>query len=187
VVSETLEHLGYILHARVLDASGWVPQHRERLFIVGFKKGMYGHKPPFEFPPPPKRKHPILRDILEQKPLKKYTLTRKTWSCLKKHASRHKAQGHGFGFGIAPRTGISRTLTARYYKDGSEILVRQRNRFPRKLSPRECARLMGFPDKYPIVVSDTQAYKQFGNSVVPPIIESVGRQILRVAAGRKDG
>ena len=179
-----MERLGYVLHVQAIDASGWVPQHRERLFIVGFKKGMYGRKPPFKFPPLPKRKHPILGDILEQKPLKKYTLTRKLWSCLKTHASRHKAQGHGFGFGIGPLTGISRTLTARYYKDGSEILVRQRNRLPRRLTPRECARLMGFPDKYPIVVSDTQAYKQFGNSVVPPVVEAVGSQIREVMARR---
>lgn len=127
----------------------------------------------------------MFRDILEATPEIKYTLSRKMWQCLKDHAARHKAKGHGFGFGIAPLAGASRTLTARYHKDGAEILVERGGGFPRRLTPRECGRLMGFPDKYPIVVSDTQAYIQFGNAVVPPVVEAVGRQILRVMALRE--
>jgi DNA (cytosine-5)-methyltransferase 1 len=99
------------------------------------------------------------------------------WSYLQAYAAKHKAAGNGFGYGIAPLNGVSRTLSARYYKDGSEILIAQRNKNPRRLTPRECARLQGFPDTFKITVSDGQAYKQFGNSVVVPLMASVAKLI----------
>ena len=95
------------------------------------------------------------------------------WEYLQNYAEKHKKAGNGFGYGIAPKDGISRTLSARYYKDGSEILIQQRGKNPRRLTPRECARLQGFPDSFIIPVSDTQAYRQFGNSVVVPLINAV--------------
>ena len=100
------------------------------------------------------------------------------------YARRHQEKGNGFGFGLASPDGVTRTLSARYYKDGSEILIPQgKGRPPRRLTPRECARLMGFPDEHPIVVSDTQAYRQFGNAVVPLVVEAVGREVLRTISG----
>jgi DNA (cytosine-5)-methyltransferase 1 len=181
VIRGTLESLDYRVFARVLDAAGWVPQHRERIFIVGFDRRVFGDEPPFEFPEPPDGRKPLLRDILESHPDGKYTLSAHLWGYLQEYAEKHKAQGNGFGFGIADRNGTTRTLSARYYKDGSEILIRNGNGGPpRRLTPGECARLMGFdPDVYPIVVSDTQAYRQFGNAVVPPVAEAVGRSILK--------
>ena len=109
----------------------------------------------------------------------KYTLSDKLWSYLQNYAAKHRAAGNGFGYGIAPPEGIARTLSARYYKDGSEILIEQEGRNPRKLTPRECARLQGFSDDFKIPVSDTQAYKQFGNSVVVPLMEDVAGLLIK--------
>lgn len=120
-----------------------------------------------------------MRDILESKPDPKYTLSDKLWTYLQNYAAKHKAAGNGFGYGIAPLDGVSRTLSARYYKDGSEILIEQKNKNPRRLTPRECARLQGFPDTFKITVSDGQAYKQFGNSVVVPLMTNVAKLIVR--------
>jgi len=112
-------------------------------------------------------------------------LTDHLWKYLQQYAEKHRAKGNGFGFGMTDLDGISRTLSARYYKDGSEILIPQgKRKNPRRLSPREAARLMGFPDDLPIVVSDTQAYRQFGNAVVPAVVEAVGKQIVDAMAGR---
>mgnify|MGYP000826178822 FL=1 len=108
----------------------------------------------------------------------KYTLSDKLWTYLQQYAAKHKAAGNGFGFGIAPLDGVSRTLSARYYKDGSEVLIEQPGKNPRKLTPRECARLQGFPDSFVIPVSDTQAYKQFGNSVVVPLMANVAKLVV---------
>ena len=119
-----------------------------------------------------------MEDILEKNVDDKYTLSDKLWTYLQNYAMKHKAAGNGFGYGIATRQGISRTLSARYYKDGSEILIAQEGKNPRRLTPRECARLQGFPDDFKIVVSDTQAYKQFGNSVVVPLIANVAQLIV---------
>lgn len=180
VIRSTLEDLDYAIHAEVIDAAGWVPQHRERIFIVGFDKRIFGEEgPPFAFPSPPKGPAPRFRDILDDDTPDKYILTDHLWKYLQDYAAKHKAKGNGFGFGLTDLDGVSRTLSARYYKDGSEILIpRGSGANPRRLSPAEARRLMGFPDELPIVVSDTQAYKQFGNAIVPPVSEAVGRQIV---------
>jgi DNA (cytosine-5)-methyltransferase 1 len=179
VIRDTLEE-HYWVFPEVIDASGWVPQHRERIYIVCFNKECFGTRPAFEFPKPPIDR-PRLKDILEPSVDPRYTLSDHLWKYLQDYADKHKAKGNGFGFGIADPEGIARTLSARYYKDGSEILIAQRGRSPRRLTPRECARLMGFEDERcqrHIVVSDTQAYRQFGNAVVPRVVEAIGQEIL---------
>ena len=119
-----------------------------------------------------------MRDILEKEVGEKYTLSDKLWIYLQNYAAKHREAGNGFGYGIAPLDGVSRTISARYYKDGSEILIEQRGKNPRRLTPRECARLQGFPDSFKIPVSDTQAYRQFGNSVVVPLMSDVAKLIV---------
>lgn len=189
VISESLEDLNYWVFPKVIDAAAWVPQHRERVYIVCFDKNVFKEKPAFEFPLAPGGPRPRLRDILEPEPHTRYTLTEPLWNYLQRYAEGHRAKGNGFGFGLADPQGITRTLSARYYKDGAEILIPQgHDRPPRRLTPRECARLMGFDEQQQenIVVSDTQAYRQFGNAVVPKVIEAVGRQIVRVMAPPRD-
>lgn len=179
VIQSTLEELGYTIHYKVMDGKDYVPQHRERIMIVGFDKRRYHNKENFEFPKTPET-HKKIRDILENYPDKKYTLSDKLWNYLQQYAEKHKAKGNGFGFGLVDLDGISRTLSARYYKDGSEILIPQESMNPRRLTPRECARLMGYPDQYIInKVSDVQAYRQCGNSVVVPLITAVSEQIVK--------
>ena len=173
VISESLDELGYKIFYKVLDGQNYVPQHRERILIVGFDKNRFGEELNFSFDITPVDPKPTMNDILEKDVDDKYTLSDHLWNYLQEYAAKHKAAGNGFGYGIAPRDGISRTLSARYYKDGSEILIEQSGKNPRRLTPRECARLQGFPDSFKIPVSDTQAYKQFGNSVVVPLIENV--------------
>ena len=175
------EELGYDVHDKVLDASSLVPQHRERIFIVGFKKPMQ-----FDFPNLGNAR-PKLGEILQKQVREKYTLLDGTWKSLQRHAARHKAQDNGFGYSLADKEGRANTLSARYYKDGAEILIDQSdmNKNPRKLTPRECARLMGFPDGFKIPVSDNQAYKQFGNSVVVPVVEHIAEQIMTVIRENK--
>ena len=180
VIRSTLEELGYVVFSKIIDASGWVPQHRERFFIVGFHRNAFGANIPFEFPTAPDGPKPKMSDILESNVDPKYTLTDHLWRYLQNYAAKHKAAGNGFGFGTIKPDGISRTLSARYYKDGSEILIPQKRRNPRRLTPREAARLMGFPDDKKIVVSDTQAYKQFGNAVVPKVAQAVAIEMARV-------
>jgi DNA (cytosine-5)-methyltransferase 1 len=181
VILENLNGLGYKVFFKIIDASAYVPQHRERIIIVCFDPKVFGDNPPFSFPEIPAHK-PVFRDILEDHPDKKYILTDHLWDYLQAYAKKHQEKGNGFGFGMTKLDGVSRTLSARYYKDGSEVLIPQNGRNPRRLTPREAARLMGFPDKYPIVVSDTQAYRQFGNAIVPPLVEAVGKQIVEVFA-----
>ncbi len=184
VIRGTLEELGYWVFSGIVDAAGWVPQHRERIYIVGFDKTAFPKKPPFRFPVPA-GPSPALREILDPAPDPKYTLSPKLWQYLQDYAAKHKAQGNGFGFGIANPDGVTRTLSARYHKDGSEILIsRGEGVEPRRLTPPECARLMGFPAwcEENIVVSDTQAYRQFGNAVSPKVIEAIGSEILRAAS-----
>ena len=178
VICESLAELGYVFFYKILDGQNYVPQHRERILIVGFDEKRYGRKIDFSFDITPVEPKPILRDILEAEVDDKYTLTDKLWNYLQDYAAKHKAAGNGFGYGIAPLDGISRTLSARYYKDGSEILIAQKGMNPRRLTPRECARLQGFPDSFKIPVSDTQAYKQFGNSVVVPLMANVAALIV---------
>ena len=177
VISKTLYELGYKIYPQVLDGKYFVPQHRERIVIVGFLEEEFKGKETFRFPEMPAPVHK-LADILEPNPDPKYTLTNKLWEYLQNYSEKHKAKGNGFGFGLTNLNGISRTLSARYYKDGSEILIPQRGKNPRRLTPRECARLQGYPDKFIIPVSDNQAYRQFGNSVVVPLMKAVARNLV---------
>lgn len=184
------EELGYTLHTMIIDAAHFVPQHRERIVMVGFRK-----KTDFTWDALhlPVRGHRRMKDILhpgdgseapeghftvgtKAQVNDKYTLSDKLWNYLQGYAAKHKAKGNGFGFGLVEEDSIARTLSARYYKDGSEILVSQGARKnPRRLTPRECARLMGYDEDFRIPVSDTQAYKQFGNSVAVPVFAEVAR------------
>jgi DNA (cytosine-5)-methyltransferase 1 len=190
VILETLQNeLGYDVHYKVIDGRQFVPQHRERVLIVGFKERTGFTLEDLPLP----NDAPTLCTILhpedgteeaeepyttgpKAKVHPKYTLTNKLWAYLQAYAEKHRLAGNGFGYGLVDANSVARTLSARYYKDGSEILVsRGKKGNPRRLTPRECARLMGFPDSFQIPVSDTQAYKQFGNSVVVPVIETVAR------------
>ena len=178
VIRESLDELDYEIFYKVLDGQNYVPQHRERILIVGFDRERYGDKIDFEFNLTPRVPKPVMRDILDEEVADKYTLSDKLWTYLQNYAAKHRAAGNGFGYGIAPLDGVSRTLSARYYKDGSEVLIAQEGKNPRRLTPRECARLQGFPDTFKIPVSDTQAYKQFGNSVVVPLMGEVAKLIV---------
>lgn len=179
VILESLNELDYDVFYSILDGQNYVPQHRERIIMVGFDRKRYGGKISFNFNLTPVTPKPVIKDILEPTIDNKYTLSDKLWIYLQNYAAKHKAAGNGFGYGIAPLDGVSRTLSARYYKDGSEVLIQQKGKNPRKLTPRECARLQGFPDTFKIPVSDTQAYKQFGNSVVVPLITDVAGVLIK--------
>lgn len=174
VIKEVLEHeLGYTIYDEVLNAKGLVPQNRERIYIVGFKKPLK-----FEFPTVPQTGI-TLKDILEDKVPEKYTLTDNLWNYLQAYKEKHSKKGNGFGFGLADLESTTRTLSARYHKDGSEILIPQgEGENPRRLTPRECARLQGFPETFKIEVSDTAAYKQFGNSVAVPVVQLIAANII---------
>lgn len=175
IILKTLQkQLGYTVYHDVIDASSYVPQHRERIYIVGFRQHV-----PFNFPKPAVKHIPQFRDILGKKVDTKYTLSNHLWNYLQCYAEKHRQKGNGFGYGLTNLNGHARTLSARYYKDGSEILVPQRNKNPRRLTPSECARLMGFPKRFRIQVSDTQAYKQFGNSVVVPIVREIAKRMIQ--------
>jgi DNA (cytosine-5)-methyltransferase 1 len=188
IIRQTLtEELGYSISWRVLDAAPFVPQHRERILIAGFRDPTPFSLDSLTLP----LTRPLLRGILHPEDATeppeppytlapggavnpKYTLTAHLWKYLQDYAAKHRAAGNGFGYGLVHGDTTARTLSARYYKDGSEILVsRGPRRTPRRLTPRECARLMGFPSSFRIPVSDTQAYKQFGNSVAVPVIAFV--------------
>lgn len=197
VIRRTLsEELGYRIHWKILDARSWVPQHRKRIFIVGFREENGFDFDDLYFPDPlngPRLNavlHPEDSSEAVEEPYtvgpdasvsNKYTLSDHLWNYLQDYAAKHRAAGNGFGFGLVGPQDTSRTLSARYYKDGSEILVKQGGGNPRRLTPRECARLMGFDkpgeSRFVIPVSDTQAYRQFGNAVVVPCVESVARHI----------
>lgn len=178
IIYNTLtETLGYHVCHKIIDAKALVPQHRERIFIVGFREDRW-----FDFPTLPS-KGPMLSSILEKDVPEKYTLTDHLWEYLQNYARKHQEAGNGFGFGLVTPNEIARTLSARYHKDGSEILISQgARRNPRRLTPRECCRLMGFPDDFKIPVSDTQAYRQFGNSVVMPVVEKVAKNVIEALA-----
>lgn len=175
IIYETLtKHLGYTVQTRIINGKSVVPQNRERIFIVGFREPRN-----FEFPVFPEQ-GPTLDTILEKDPDPRYTLTDHLWNYLQNYAAKHKAAGNGFGFGLVTGKDIARTLSARYHKDGSEILIDQgRRKNPRRLTPRECARLMGYPDSFKITVSDTQAYRQFGNSVIVPVVERIAEAVMK--------
>ena len=178
IIKRTLEDLGYKIYKQVLDGKFYVPQHRERIVIVGFRKKYFREKEEFSFPAP-LEETPKLSSILHSNPDFKYTLSDKLWNYLQEYAAKHKAKGNGFGYGLADLDGVSRTLSARYYKDGSEILIPQKDSNPRRLTPSECALLQGYPEEFIIPVSDTQAYKQFGNSVVVPLMQAVGENLVK--------
>ena len=174
------EDLGYDVHYKIIDAKSVVPQHRERMFIVGFLRPM-----DFKFPEI-QDKHLTVQDILENKVDKKYTLTDGTWAALQRHAANSKLKGNGFGYGMTNLNGISRTLSARYYKDGAEVLIPQKqNKKPRRLTPRECARIMGFPESFKIIVSDSQAYRQFGNALVVPLVTKIAQAVVKCMKDNK--
>lgn len=197
VIKKTLEQeLGYKISYRIIDAKGFVPQHRERIFIAGFRENVNFDLLKLEIPAP--ENGPKLKTILHQVNNRdaadlpytnvkgavneRYTLSEKLWDYLQNYARKHKEKGNGFGFGLFGPDDTARTLSARYYKDGSEILIKQGNKNPRRLTPRECARLMGFEkpneSRFKIPVSDTQAYKQFGNAVVVPVVKAVAKHML---------
>lgn len=180
VISNTLQELGYNIHYQIMDGKYYVPQHRERIMIIGFRNDLYQGKETFTFPAK-EDPHLKIRDILDPNIDAKYTLTDKLWLYLQNYAKKHQANGNGFGYGLTNLDGISRTLSARYYKDGSEILIPQgEGKNPRRLSPRECARLMGYSDQYIInAVSEVQAYHQCGNSVIVPLITAVAGNLVK--------
>jgi DNA (cytosine-5)-methyltransferase 1 len=171
-----LHDLGYHMHHQVLNARSVLPQNRDRLFIAGF--GNRKDSIAFEFPSLPDAS-PVLGGILEKEFDEKYILSDRLWKYLRAYKEKHRRAGNGFGYGLTGPDEVARTLTARYYKDGSEILVPVPGKNPRRLTPRECARLMGFPEDFQIVVSDTQAYRQFGNSVAVPVVEAIARSFAK--------
>jgi len=177
VVQETLEELGYRVFSKVLNAKHFgVPQNRERIYIIAF----LDHSIEFDFPKP-LEKNIKLGDILEKSVDDKYTISDKLWAGHQRRKKEHQKKGNGFGYCMFnEESEYTSTISARYYKDGSEILIEQKNKNPRKLSPREAGRLQGFPDNFKIVVSDTQAYKQFGNSVAVPVINAIAKEIYRL-------
>lgn len=197
VIIQTLrDELGYTVHYKVIDGKHFTPQHRERIIIIGFRDKVDFSWDSLFLPEQTPRLNCILHKTDGSEPIlpwddnrffdhekniiqPKYTLTSNLWAYLQSYAEKHRAAGNGFGFGMAYPDSVTRTLSARYYKDGSEILVWQgENKRPRRLTPRECARLMGFPDTFRIPVSDTQAYRQFGNSVVMPVMKEVARVMM---------
>ena len=171
------KELGYRVFHRVISSTPWVPQKRERIFIVGFKD----HSVEFDFDQlaVPEGDGPTLGAILDRDVDPKYTLTEHMWNYLQGYKEKHRSAGNGFGFSLFGPKDVARTLSARYYKDGSEILIEQKDNRPRRLTPRECARLMGFEKPrqtdWKIPVSDTQAYRQFGNAVVVPVVNAVAQ------------
>lgn len=180
VIEESLRQLDYEVFPEVIDGQGFVPQHRERIFIVGFDRRRYGNVDfKFDVDSQKPEEKPVLRDILDEEVPEKYTLSDKLWAYLQNYAAKHKAKGNGFGYGMPDMDGVARTLSARYYKDGSEILINQGDeKNPRRLTPRECARLQGYPEEFKITVSDTRAYKQFGNSVVVPLVTAIAGLVV---------
>jgi len=194
VILRTLrDELGYQVFHKVIDGAHFVPQHRERIIIVGFKDPVIFDWDMVDLPQKGEHRlgsilHGTTRepfvesdgneyyDHANYKVPDKYTLSDKLWAYLQNYKKKHQEAGNGFGFGLVNESSVTRTLSARYYKDGSEILVSQGEaRNPRRLTPRECARLMGFPDTFRIPVSDTRAYKQFGNSVVVPVMGAIAK------------
>lgn len=195
VIMGALRELGYQVTDRVVSASGWVPQRRERVYLVGYLEPVDFNFDELKRP----RLAPTLADILhspdedseepytEEKRKKtvvssRYTLSDHLWTYLQNYAAKHREKGNGFGCSVFGPNDVSRTLSARYHKDGSEILIGQSGKNPRRLTPRECARLMGFDSREgkPMVipVSDTQAYRQFGNSVAVPVVNAIAAMMV---------
>lgn len=207
IVETLVDTLGYSISTRVVDAKAFVPQHRERIFIVGFRESVDFDLA--EVPLPAPGSGPRLAAILHAEDgsehpewpytegpsatvAGKYVLTNHLWTYLRAYAEKHQQKGNGFGYGLVGPDDVARTLSARYFKDGSEILIKRGRRNPRRLTPRECARLMGFDRpgrRFTIPVSDTQAYRQFGNSVVVPVVEAVAAAVvphmMRIITGQQ--
>ncbi len=175
VIENTLNELGYNVYTKVLNAKDYgVPQNRERIYIIGFRENI-----DFAFPESLSIK-PKVGSILEDSVLEKYTISDKLWAGHLRRKEEHKQKGNGFGYSsFNASSSYTSTISARYYKDGSEILIEQEGKNPRKLTPREAARLQGFPDNFIIPVSDNQAYKQFGNSVSVPVIRAIATEIKK--------
>jgi DNA (cytosine-5)-methyltransferase 1 len=172
-----LDEVGYETTWSVVDAVNWVPQRRKRVFLVGVDRRRFPGRR-FVFPVPDSKPQRLGR-ILEQGVDPEFNKSAHVWWYLQQHARKHRSRGNGFGYGLVGPEDTTRTLSARYHKDGSEILVRNPTGGPpRMLTPRECARLMGFPEDFQIVVSKTQAYRQFGNAVVVPVAQFVARAVV---------
>ncbi len=195
VIEQHLFDADYETYSETVDSSQWVPQKRKRIFIVCFDKKVFGRPDNirFEWPENITTGGPKLESVLEDNPDSKYMLSDKLWEYLQNYAQKHAAKGNGFGFGLNNGDSVTRTMSARYHKDGSEILIEQSGwKNPRRLTPQEAHKLMGYNERYarmfghdgsfPLVVSDTQAYRQCGNSVVPQAIESVAREIVTIMA-----
>lgn len=182
VIVEHLKSLDYTVNYKVLKAADFgLPQNRERIYIVGFNKEHFCINDDYDFIyPEPTKISTRLGDILEPDVDEKYTISDKLYAGHLRRKKEHKEKGNGFGFTVfTPESEYTNTISARYYKDGSEILIEQKGKNPRKLTPRECARLQGFPEDFIIPVSDTQAYKQFGNSVAVPVIRAIAKLMLK--------
>lgn len=181
VIKDTLEELNYKVYYNLFKAREFgVPQNRERIYIVGFDKTQVPNYESFQFPKPLNIPTSV-GSILESQVDDKYTISDKLWTGHQIRKKNNKANGKGFGYTLFnERSEYTNTLSARYYKDGSEILIEQKGKNPRKLTPREAARLQGFPEEFVIPVSDTQAYKEFGNSVAVPVIHAIAEEILKV-------
>lgn len=187
VILKHLDMLDYAVSYKILRAADFgVPQNRERIYIVGFDRKVFGDDPGFSFPTPPKTPTRV-GDILEPKVDDCFTISDNLWSGHQRRKLEHKKKGNGFGYSLFnANSSYTNTISARYYKDGSEILIEQEGKNPRKLTPRECARLQGFPEEFIIPVSNTQAYKQFGNSVAVPVIRAIAGQIVPIITKTDD-
>jgi DNA (cytosine-5)-methyltransferase 1 len=189
VITEELSEAGYNIFYQVVDGKYYVPQHRERVFILCFRKDIFPNID-FRFPNYPQKRIYELNQIIEKQVDKKYTLTEHLWNYLQNRKLYQQSKGNGFGFGIIDpnKDSYTRTISARYHKDGSEILIYQGSKScPRRLTPQECSKLQGFPDNFKIVVSDTQAYRQFGNSVVVPAIKATFEKVLETLEDYESG
>ena len=193
VIRQTLDKAGFYVTWGIVDAAGWVPQHRERVFIVALNKREFTQQDVDNFVfPRGKIQGPLLGSILENEADidPRYVISRHLWTYLKQYKKTQEAKGNGFGYGLVDSSSVSRTLSARYHKDGAEILISRGKGNPRRLTPREASLLMGFGkgyakaagfgDAFPQVVSDTQAYRQFGNSVSPLVVQAIGERIKQL-------
>jgi len=196
VIKDTLEkELGYIVRTEdiVVDGAKWVPQHRERVFIIGYNPEKISiRKGEIEVPKEPENNYnyPELRDIIKNKVDEKYTLGSGTWATLERHRKHHAESGNGFGYGLIKvpikKNAVTRTISARYHKDGAEILIEQKRKRPRRLTIEEAMQLQGFnPEKFVFPVSDTQAYRQIGNSIIIPAVKDTAAEVVKTILSRK--
>ena len=181
IIEKTLKDLGYDVFTKIFSSKDFgVPQNRERIYIVGFDMNTVSNCSDFKFPIPPKLQIRV-GDILEKNVDRKYTISDKLWEGHKRRKREHKDKGNGFGYSLFfENSPYTNTISARYYKDGSEVLIAQEGQNPRKITPREAARLQGFPEEFIIPVSDTQSYKQFGNTVTVPVINAIANEIIKM-------